>query len=126
MHELLKRMSLILKKNSMKDLIAGKCPKCKTGKIFSDNGSIFLLKEPKMHTHCTTCGYRFEKEPGYFIGSLYVSYALAVAEMLALFIALVFWVDIYWILGILLLTLVLVSFINFRFARIIWIWIFQY
>lgn len=79
-----------------------------------------------MHSHCSHCGYRFEKEPGYFIGSLYVSYALAVAEMLALFIALVFWVDIYWILGILLFALVALSFINFRFARIIWIWIFQY
>lgn len=119
-------MSLILKKNRMKDLIAGKCPKCKTGKIFADNGSVLLLKEPKMHSHCSHCGYRFEKEPGYFIGSLYVSYALAVAEMLALFIALVFWVDIYWILGILLFALVALSFINFRFARIIWIWIFQY
>ena len=109
-----------------RELIAGKCPKCKSGSIFYDNGSLLRWKEPKMNSHCTECNYRFEKEPGYFIGSLYVSYALAIAEMLVLFIASVFWVDLYWILAILLFALIAFSLFNFRYARIIWIWIFQY
>ena len=107
-------------------IISGKCPKCKKGKIFENKGNLFLLKEPKMHSHCTNCGYRFEKEPGYFIGSLYVSYGLAVAELLTLFILInPIFNSVYWILSIMITVLILLSFFNFRNARTIWIYIFQ-
>lgn len=111
---------------NLQGIAHGKCPKCKTGNIFKDKGNIFLVRAPKMHSHCPECGYRFEKEPGYFIGSLYVSYALAVAEMLALFIGIYFFFTVNQILAILLIALVLLSFFNFRNARTIWIYIFQY
>lgn len=107
-------------------IVRGKCPKCKTGDIFADKGSILLFRAPVMHTHCSGCGYRFEKEPGYFIGSLYISYALAVAEMLVLFLGIYFFLSINTILWILLAALILLSFFNFRNARTIWIYIFQY
>ena len=107
-------------------IVSGKCPKCKSGKIFENKGNLFLLKEPKMHSHCTNCGYRFEKEPGYFIGSLYVSYALAVAELLTLFIIIhPLFNSVYWILSIMITVLILLSFFNFRNSRTIWIYIFQ-
>lgn len=108
-------------------IVSGKCPKCKKGNIFADKGNVFLVREPKMHSHCTNCGYRFEKEPGYFIGSLYVSYGLAVAELLSLFIiANSIFESVYWILAVMIVTLLLLSFFNFRNARTIWIYIFQY
>ena len=31
-----------------------------------------------MHRACPACGLVFEREPGYFVGAMYVSYALAV------------------------------------------------
>ena len=31
-----------------------------------------------MHPACPSCGLVFEREPGYFVGAMYVSYALAV------------------------------------------------
>jgi uncharacterized protein (DUF983 family) len=31
-----------------------------------------------MNETCPSCGLRFEREPGYFVGAMYVSYALAV------------------------------------------------
>ncbi len=31
-----------------------------------------------MNKRCAACGYRFEREPGYFMGAMYFSYALAV------------------------------------------------
>lgn len=110
----------------MGNLLKGKCPKCKKGDIFETKGNVFLLKAPQMHARCKECNYKFEKEPGYFIGSLYISYALAVAEMLALFLAVVWFIPIEYILVLILLGLVTLSFFNFRYARIIWIWIFQY
>lgn len=110
----------------MKDLIKGKCPKCKKGDIFKDKGNVFLLHAPKMHPRCESCDYKFEKESGYFIGSLYVSYALAVLEMLILFMCIYSFLSIPYILASILLALVVFSFFNFRYARIIWIWIFHY
>jgi uncharacterized protein (DUF983 family) len=32
---------------------------------------------PKMHESCPVCGLKFEREPGYFLGAMYISYALA-------------------------------------------------
>ncbi len=37
-----------------------------------------------MHESCPVCGHRFEREPGYFLGAMYVSYAIAVALYLLL------------------------------------------
>ena len=111
--------------NSVKGIIQGKCPKCKEGQIFAYSGNIFKVKAPVMHEKCPVCTYKFEKEPGYFLGSMYVSYALAVAELMVVFISLIYFVDIYLILMIMLLVLLLLSFLNFRYARIVWIYIFQ-
>ena len=30
-----------------------------------------------MHERCPVCGLKFEREPGYFLGAMYISYALA-------------------------------------------------
>lgn len=109
----------------MRAILEGKCPKCEKGDIFKSAGNIFTLRAPIMHSHCENCGYRFEKEPGYFIGAMYVSYGLALIEVGIVFLAL-FWIASFNILLIaILLTLILGSFFNFRFARIFWIWIFQ-
>jgi uncharacterized protein (DUF983 family) len=110
----------------MGNLLKGRCPKCEKGKIFKENGNIFLLKSPKMFEKCSACSYRFEKEPGYFIGSLYISYALAVVEMLILFVCTIHFISINQLLILIAGALIAFSFFNFRYARIIWIWIFQY
>lgn len=52
---------------------AGRCPRCRHGRIFRR-----LLA---MHAACPMCGLRFEREPGYFTGAMYVSYVLAVPVM---------------------------------------------
>ena len=27
-----------------------------------------------MHMHCALCGYKYERAPGYFLGSIYINY----------------------------------------------------
>jgi uncharacterized protein (DUF983 family) len=44
---------------------------------------------PRMHRACPVCGLRYEREPGYFLGAMYISYGLAVPLMLVFF--LLFW-----------------------------------
>ena len=42
-----------------------------------------------MHERCPVCGLRFEREEGYFLGAMYISYALAVPLM-------ALWVVLFW------------------------------
>jgi hypothetical protein len=37
-----------------------------------------------MHDRCPNCGLRFNREPGYFLGAMYISYGLALAMIAAL------------------------------------------
>lgn len=46
-----------------------RCPRCLKGPIYK-SGMV-------MHEPCPECGLVFEREQGYFMGSLYISYALA-------------------------------------------------
>ncbi len=62
--------------------LKNRCPHCETGPIYSG----FLMNET-----CPHCGYRFYREPGYFLGSMILSYfassGLGIFLMLLLFIA---------------------------------------
>jgi uncharacterized protein (DUF983 family) len=51
-----------------------RCPRCGVGRLFET----FL----KMHEICPTCALRFEREHGFFVGAIYVNYALTIAVAL--------------------------------------------
>lgn len=58
-----------------------KCPQCREGSIFT-NRAYNLKSFTKMPEDCPVCDFRFEREPGFFYGSMYVSYALSVGIFL--------------------------------------------
>jgi uncharacterized protein (DUF983 family) len=60
-------------------LFVHRCPRCRKGRVFS--GLV------RMNPACPECGLRFEREPGYFLGAMYFSYALAVAAAAPLVVA---------------------------------------
>ena len=47
-----------------------------------------------MFERCPVCGLKFEREQGYFLGAMYVSYALAIPPFL-LFVT-IFWQLAHW------------------------------
>lgn len=51
-----------------------RCPRCLEGRAFRG-----LLT---MNDACPSCGLVFEREPGYFVGAMYVSYAMAIPAYL--------------------------------------------
>lgn len=51
-------------------ILRQQCSECGQGRIF--RGSL------RMNDRCPVCGYRFEREPGYFTGAMYFSYALGI------------------------------------------------
>ena len=63
------------------------CPRCREGKLFKNPVSISLKKNMEMNTDCLVCGQSSEKEPGFYYGTGYVSYALAVAISITSFVA---------------------------------------
>lgn len=52
-----------------------KCPQCHRGKVLS-YAPYKLTHLLETEQNCTACGLKFEKEPGFFYGAMYVSYAL--------------------------------------------------
>ncbi len=111
---------------SIFSIAKGVCPKCKSQKIFNYRGNLLLFKIPKMDTSCKKCNFLFEKESGFFFGAMFVSYALIVAEAVALFIILNVFFSLGFIktfIGIIILV-TLAGTINYRLSRVIWIYLF--
>src|SRR5689334_1687221 len=67
------------KRNYLISAMGCRCPRCREGKLFKNNISVSLKKNMAMHKNCLVCGQPTEKEPGFYYGTGYVSYALAVA-----------------------------------------------
>ncbi|QRM88935.1 DUF983 domain-containing protein [Lacinutrix sp. WUR7] len=103
-----------------------KCPNCKKGNIFNNRGSLLLFKIPKMSARCKECDFKFEREPGFFFGAMFVSYALAVAQMIASLIVFWYFIDLSPLRVFLIITLIalLLGAVNYRVSRSIWIYLF--
>jgi transposase-like protein len=105
------------------DILQEKCPKCSQGKMFYKKGNPLLFQMPRMHERCPVCQHKFEKETGYFFGSMYVSYGLTVAEMVAVFVIVQFFTNSYLtVISIIAIMAVLLSTFNFRLSRVIWVY----
>ena len=81
-----------------------------------------------MRRTCPSCQLEYEREQGYFLGAMYISYGLG----LALGVPMLLWMRVFWnfsrteFLLALVLTLTLLSPLMFRYSRILWIHIDQY
>jgi len=51
---------------------------------------------PKMHERCPACGLKFEREEGYFLGAMYISYALGLIVIVGF--AFLLWATTQWTL----------------------------
>jgi len=80
-----------------------------------------------MCERCSVCDLKFEREPGYFLGAMYISYCLGVAIMAPIAVLLWFLTG-WWISKVVLWSFVL--FLPFAptitlFARVVWIYLDQ-
>jgi uncharacterized protein (DUF983 family) len=92
-----------------------RCPNCGTGKLFA---GWF-----RMHPRCSECGFKFERGPGYWLGSIYVNYGLAAILVTAGYFVLFFTEALpqETVLWVLTSFCVIFPLCFFRFARSIWI-----
>jgi Protein of unknown function (DUF983) len=116
-------MATILKKGTkMYSMFEHKCPRCHEGDLYPTKTFSFK-KSFDMHKNCPQCGLKYELEPGFFWGSMYVSYALSGGWMLGSFAVLFFLFGIHPLVSIGLAAIgVFIWYIwIFRTARSIWL-----
>jgi uncharacterized protein (DUF983 family) len=91
------------------------CPACGRGRLFRGWFS--------MHERCAHCGRQFQREPGYFLGSIYFNYGATAALVMALYLGLFFFAEVSpdLLLGILTAFCVLFPLWFFRYARSLWL-----
>lgn len=56
--------------------VLNKCPRCHKGQVFEYNNPYRLGSMFKIHKTCSHCELRYEREPSFFYGAMYASYAL--------------------------------------------------
>lgn len=64
-----------------------KCPHCHEGDFFVDRNPYNLVRAGDIHEKCSVCHRRYQPEPGFFYGAMYVAYALAVATFVSAYVA---------------------------------------
>ena len=114
-------------KGVFQSIIECRCPQCRKGEMFI-SAPYNLKRFGEMHEDCQHCGYRFEREPGYFFGAMYVSYAISVGiflgTILALFIILGDPSLQTYIISVVVVSLFLYP-LTFRYSRVIFIYAFS-
>jgi len=119
------------KPNYYWSILTMKCPRCRKGPMFKDNNAYRKLSLSHifdMHDNCPVCGQKYDMEPGFWYGTGYVSYALAVAVSVSTFVAWLVLVGvstednrIFWWLGLNALTLVILQPWLMRLSRVVYI-----
>jgi uncharacterized protein (DUF983 family) len=77
----------MLKKGSkLNSILTGTCPRCQNESMYLDKNPLHFSKILKMHENCSHCGLKYQIEPSFFYGAMYVSYGLNVALGVAAFV----------------------------------------
>ena len=118
----------VKQRNLVQSIWLEKCPHCGQGQVFEKKQKWYDIM-PAMKHECEYCHYKFDREPGYFLGAMYISYALAVALAIAVFCTMYFLfpsLNVAWIIGAIATAILLFSQKNFRISRIIYIHLFSW
>jgi uncharacterized protein (DUF983 family) len=93
-----------------------RCPRCRRGLVFRGRFA--------MNNLCPVCAMKFEREPGYFVGAMYVSYAMAALLLgILTFIISLIWPELPLHTMLLLALAFFLPLVPpvFRYSRVIWI-----
>lgn len=115
-------------KNSLiKNVFLDKCPNCSKGLVFEKSVGVF--KMPVMYEKCEKCSYQFDREPGYFLGAMYISYGFAVLQAIIAFVVTFYFfpeLSTFWQVFIIIFVLLAFAKKNYKISRILYIHIFPW
>lgn len=109
-------------KSFRRALLHSKCPACREGDIFKYPLKN-VLRFSAMNAQCPVCGAGFEPEPGFYFGSMFITYAFNVAMVVTLGVLFYyFWALPQWLfLSIVLFSAVGSMPFSFRMSRTLWL-----
>ena len=119
-------MRLVSKGSKLYSILFNKCPKCHTGSFWASNNPFrnMLFSTEKSCETCENCSFNYEIEPGFWYGSMYVSYAISVVVMVLFWTLTTFFfpiINIFNEILIIVFAILLVSPLNYHLSRLIWI-----
>ena len=115
---------MIAKGKKLYSILKGKCPKCHEESMYiHKNPYRVLFRSLEMNECCGHCGFKYQIEPSFFYGSMYVSYAVGVAFGVAAFIISHIFFDAGFFTSFMVITGTLIGFLPIisRLSRNIWI-----
>lgn len=92
-----------------------RCPRC---------GSAPLFRGPfSMYPECLSCDLRFEREPGYFVGAIYINYAVTAVTAIVGYFALDYFIGLPLVQQLILWSAFAIFFplFFFRYSRSLWL-----
>ena len=79
-------LQMLKKGSKLNSILTGTCPRCQNESMYLDKNPLHLSKILQMNKKCSHCGLKYQIEPSFFYGAMYVSYGLNVALSIATFI----------------------------------------
>jgi uncharacterized protein (DUF983 family) len=104
-------------------ILRRKCPQCNEGEFFISH-PYNLKRIGDTHESCENCNLKYEREPGFYYGAMFVSYGLGVMVFVGLWALLNFaFVDVHvgWQIAFILVSIVLLGPYLYALSKIIWI-----
>jgi uncharacterized protein (DUF983 family) len=101
----------------LRGILALRCPRCHRGPLF--NGLI------DMPERCPACGLLYEREHGYFVGAMAISYGLAVGLVAIIFfglLAITRW-PLEWVLVVASVAFLPLAPLCLRYSRALWMYV---
>jgi len=115
-------MKILARGSKLYSILRFRCPRCQEGTVFKERNPYALSRMFAMYEYCPHCGLRYEIEPSFFYGAMYVSYGYSIAFFVATYVIMNIIYDpgIWEIVIALAAVLLLAAPLIFRLARITW------
>lgn len=101
-----------------------RCPRCHQGQVFKEANPYVFARMFEMHSHCSHCGLKYQKEASFFYGAMYVSYALTSGWFIVwylLYVTVLNSVETFTFAIMIASSILLLSPLTLRFSRLIWL-----
>ena len=114
---------MINKGSKLYSIFTGSCPKCHEESMYVNKNPYVLSETLKLHEKCSNCGTKYELEPWFFYGSMYVSYGVGIAFAVAAFVIsfMIFGSSLMTAFIAIVITIILFGPVIMRLSRNIWI-----
>lgn len=110
--------------NTITSTLFNRCPRCHHGQVFKEANPYKLSKMFHIHETCNYCALKYQKEPSFFYGAMYVSYALTSGWFIVwylLYITLLSSVDTLSFALLITTSIIILSPVTLRWSRLIWL-----